>query len=266
VKRPRPRLVQRRTARELAVVAAGAGAVSLLGGLAFLNAALPGAAYAIGAERVRRSGRAWPVRRTVAFLGAVVLLAAATSAAADDRASESLAWHMAQQMTLLFPVALGLVAGRPDALIGRGVRWSPSAAALGAAWLAVAGIQWVVHVPAVLEALARRPAALAAVHWLLVLAGVAFFASALAALRSGRFPPPALGLYVVSLMAGTDAIGLWLLFDPNVVYERYAGPGAVVDQERAGGVMFAAGMVPLLLGAGMAYRWIASPKRPAAAG
>ena len=55
-----------------------------------------------------------------------------------------------------------------------------------------------------------------------------------------------MALYVVSIMAGTDAIGLWLLFDPKVVYDSYTGAGALADQHRAGAVMFTAGMVPLL--------------------
>ena len=253
--------MQQRIARDLAVVAACAGAVSALGGLAFLNVALPGAAYFAGAERLRRSGAGWPARRTAAFLAGVVVLAVATSAAADDRARAALAWHMAQQMTLLFVVPLGLIAGRPDALMRRRVSWTPSAFALGAAWLAAAGVQWVAHIPAVLDALNRRPAALGAVHWALVVAGVVFFGCALAALQSGRFHPLAVALYVVSIMAGTDAIGLWLIFDPRAVYDGFT----VADQHRAGAVMFAAGMVPLLVGAGVAYRLLASAGRPAAA-
>ena len=253
--------MQQRIARDLAVVAACAGAVSALGGLAFLNVALPGAAYVAGAERLRRSGTGWPARRTAAFLTGVVVLAVATCAAADDRARSELAWHMAQQMTLLFVVPLGLIAGRPDALERRGASWTPSAFALGTAWLAAAGVQWVAHIPAVLDALNRRPAALGAVHWALVAAGVAFFGCALAALQSGRFHPLAVALYVVSIMAGTDAIGLWLIFDPRAVYDGFT----VADQHRAGAVMVAAGMVPLLVGAGVAYRWLASAGHPAAA-
>jgi len=227
-----------------------------LGPGALLNAAVPGAAYVAGVEHARRTGRAWPARRTAALFAALFVLGAAASGAADDRAQGSLAWHMTQQMALLFVVPLGLVAARPGELAGRRRRWTPPAAVLGGAWLAIAGVQWIVHVPAVLDALTRRQAALAAVHWALVAAGLAFFGCALAALSSGRFHPLAVGLYVVSIMAATDAIGLWLLFDPHVVYDHYAGAGALAGQHRAGAVMFAAGMVPLLVGAGVAYRWL----------
>lgn len=241
-------------------------ALAPLGATAVLNAGVPALAYAIGVGRFRRSGRSWPARRSWAALAALLVLGAATSGAVDDRAQASLAWHMAQQMALLFLVPLGLVASRPDALVGRRREGlSPSPPGLAAAWLAMAGLQWIVHVPAVLEAIGDRPAALAAVHWLLLAAGVAFFGSALGALASGRLHPLAAALYVVGIMAATDAIGLWLLFDPNVVYERYAGAGALADQHRAGAIMFAAGMVPLLVGAGMAYQWIttAGPHRSA---
>jgi cytochrome c oxidase assembly factor CtaG len=244
-----------RTGPELAALTAALALVPL-GAASVLNAVVPGAAYVAGVEHIRRAGRAWPARRTAALLAALLVLGAATSGAADARAQASLAWHMTQQMALLFVVPLGIVAARPDELAGRRSRWAPSAAALGAAWLAVAVVQWLVHAPAVLDALARRPAALAAVHWALVAAGVGFFGCALAAVASRRFHPLAVVLYVVSVMAATDAIGLWLLFDPHVVYDRYAGAGALADQERAGAVMFAAGMVPLLVGAGIALRWL----------
>ncbi len=236
-----------------------AAALAALGWLAVVNAVVPAAAYVTGEHRTRRAGRAWPARRTAAFLAAVVVLGAATSGALDDRARASLAWHMTQQMTLLFVVPLGLIAGGPGELLGRsGARraWKPSPAALAGAWLALAAVQWVVHVPSVLDELWSRPAALAAVHWALVAAGAAFFGCAFAAVSSGRLHPLAAALYVVSTMPATDAIGLWLLFDPSAVYERYAGAGAIADQHRAGAVMFTAGMVPLFLAARMAYGWI----------
>jgi cytochrome c oxidase assembly factor CtaG len=233
-----------------------------LGGAAVVNAVVPGLAYVAGVERVRRAGHPWPARRTAAAVVALLVLGAATSAAVDQRAQASLAWHMTQQMVLLFAVPLALVAARPDELAGRSRRRTPpgAGAALAAAWLAMAGVQWVVHIPAVLDALWSRPAALSAVHWTLVAAGLAFFGCALAAVRSRTLHPLLAALYVASIMAGTDAIGLWLVFDPDPVYRHYA----LADQHRAGAVMFAAGMVPLLVAAKIAYRWLqpASPPGP----
>jgi cytochrome c oxidase assembly factor CtaG len=223
---------------------------------------VPGLAYLAGVERVRSAGRAWPARRTAAALVALLVLGAATSAAVDERAQASLAWHMTQQMVLLFAVPLGVMAARTGELVTGGRRWAPTAAARAAAWVAMAGIQWIGHVPVVLDGLWSRPAALAAVHWALVAAGVALFGCAFAAVRAHTLHPLLAGLYVASIMAGTDAIGLWLLFDPHAIYSHYA----LADQHRAGAVMFAAGMVPLVASAGIAYRWLQpvsmSPTRP----
>jgi cytochrome c oxidase assembly factor CtaG len=165
---------------------------------------------------------------------------------------------MAQQMTLLFAVPLGLLAGRPDEL-ARGL-WSRRPAAIGTpalagAWLGFVGVQWVVHMPAVLDLTLNQPAGRAGAHWALVAAGVAFFGCALGAVSSGRLHPLAVGLYVVSMMPVTDAFGLWLMFDPHVIYAEYAGPGAIGDQQRAGAVMFAAGTVPMLVAVGVTYAW-----------
>lgn len=254
---PRP------TGPELAGLLAASVLLAPLGAAALLNALVPGLAYVAGIERVHRLGQAWPGRRTAAALAALLLLGAATSAVVDDRAQASLAWHMTQQMALLFLVPVALVAGRPDRLLRRRADTSPpSPVVLGAAWLAFVAVQWVVHVPGVLSALGSRPAALAALHWALVAAGAAFFWCAFAALRSDRFHPLSVGLYVASIMAGTDAIGLWLLFDPNVVYDGYAGAGALADQHRAGAIMFAAGMIPLSIAAAVAYRWMSSQAAP----
>jgi cytochrome c oxidase assembly factor CtaG len=255
--------VLRPTGPELAGLAATALVLAPMGGAALLNALVPGLAYVAGAKRFRSTGRAWPGRRTTAALAALLVLGAATSAVADDRAQASLAWHMAQQMALLFLVSLGIVAGRPDILVRgrRNPRVRPlGGPALTAAWLAIVSAQWIVHIPAVLDGLWDRPAALAALHWLLLAVGVAFFGCAFAAVRSGRYHPLVVGLYVVSIMAGTDAIGLWLLFDPNVVYDSYTGTGALADQHRAGAVMFTAGMVPLLAAARIVHRsmWVGS--------
>jgi hypothetical protein len=89
-------------------------------------------------------------------------------------------------------------------------------------------------------------------HWLLVLAGIAFFAQVGAA----RMHPLALALYVAAAMPTTDGIGLWLLLDPHVIYARYAAPGALADQQAAGAIMFGAGNLLLLAAAWIAGRYL----------
>src|SRR6478752_790690 len=173
-----------------------------------LNAVVPAAIYLAVVRRVRRSGGAWPAQRTVLFLAGVTLAALATSSAADAAARRSLTWHMTVQMALLLLVAPAVVAGHPLALLRR-----------------IAGRR-IPRPPG--------PAAFAFMHWLLIVAGVAFFAQ----VGSARLHPLALALYIASAMPTTDAIALWLLLDPRVVYAHYAGSGGLADQQAAGAIMF----------------------------
>jgi putative membrane protein len=232
-----------------------------------LNAVVPAVAYLALVHRVRRAGGGWPAARTAAFVAGFVLAAIATSSVADDAARRSLAWHMTGQMALLLVVPPAIVAGRPLELVGRALGRRPAPAPPAAvAWIAFVGIQWLVHVPAVFAFALREPGAYGVMHWLLVLAGVAFFAEA----GAGRMHPLALALYVAAAMPTTDAIGLWLLLDPHVIYPHYAGPGALGDQQAAGAIMFGAGNVLLLAAAWIAgrYLWsgVSGPSAPARGG
>jgi putative copper resistance protein D len=229
-----------------------------------LNLVVPTAVYLALVRRVRGTGGAWPAARTAAFVAACAVAAAATSTAADDAARRSLAWHMTGQMALLLAVPPAIVAGRPLELfrraLGRRAALTPSPAV---AWIAFVGIQWLVHVPAVFAFALRESAAYGVTHWLLVLAGIAFFAQA----GAGRMHPLALALYVAAAMPTTDAIGLWLLLDPHVVYPHYAGPGALADQQAGGAIMFGAGNVLLLAAAWIAGRYLwEGVSRPSAPG
>lgn len=250
-----------------ALIAALAAGVVAAGAVTAADAAAPTLAYLLMMRQVRRMGAAWPTSRAAWFIGAVVLAAAVTMPAVDDRSRASLEWHMSQQMTLLLVVPAGLVAGRPLGLFraatGREANWMPGPAA---AWIAFVGVQWVVHLPVVLDALDRTPALYGLMHLALVAAGVAFVAQ-IARPRGAIANPLVLGLYVVSAMPTTDAIALWLIFDPHVVYSVYAGPGALADQRNAGTIMFAAGNL-LLVAAGVVvgrYLWEGRPAPPRAA-
>lgn len=227
-----------------------------------LNAVVPAAIYLAALRRLRQGGGTWPAWRTAAFLAAVALAAVATSSLADGAARRSLAWHMTEQMALLLVVAPGVVAGHPLELIrlagGPGLARRPGPAL---AWVVFVGAQWLVHVPALLAFALRHSAAYALMHWLLVLAGVMFFAQT----GSRRLHPLALALYFAAAMPTTDAIGLWLLLDPHVVYPQYAGTGALADQQAAGAIMFGAGNILLIAAAWIAGRYLWAG-RPGAAG
>ena len=228
-----------------------------------LNAVVPAAIYLVVVRRVRRSGGAWPARRTAMFLAGVMLAALATSSAADEAARRSLAWHMTVQMALLLLVAPAVVAGHPLALVRRVAgRRIPPPPGPAVAWIAFVGVQWVIHVPAAMAFVLREPTAFALTHWLLIGAGVAFFAQ----VGSARLHPLALALYVASAMPTTDAIALWLLLDPRVVYTHYAGSGGLADQQTAGAIMFGAGNVLLVAAAWIAGRYLWSGRPGPAAG
>jgi cytochrome c oxidase assembly factor CtaG len=221
-----------------------------------LNAVVPAAVYLVAVRRLRRTGGEWPASRTVAFLAAVALLAVATSNLADGAARRSLAWHMTEQMTLLLVVAPGVVAAHPLQLarrVGGPTIAHPPGPAL--AWIAFVGVQWLVHLPALLAFALRHSAVDALIHWLLVLAGVMFFAQT----GSTRLHPLALALYMVSAMPTTDAIALWLLLDPHVVYPHFA----LSDQRVAGAIMFGSGNILLIGGAWIAgrYLWTGRPTK-----
>jgi putative copper resistance protein D len=219
------------------------------------NAAVPTAGYLACVRRARRRGAVWPARRTAAFAGGIVVAAAVTAGPVDGRAGGSLVWHMAQQMALLLVVAPVLVAGRPAALLRAALGRDLAAPGPAAAWAAFVGIQWVIHVPAVLDASLRSSALHGAEEWALVAAGAAFFAQA-AGRTAARMHPLLLALYLVSAMPTTDVIALWLMLDPRVAYADFSGPGALADQRAAGVVMFAAGNVLLVAGAWVAGRYL----------
>src|ERR671934_104645 len=119
--------------------------------------------------------------------------------------------------------------------------------------------------------MAQQMTALAALmHWALVLAGVLFFAHVFPGDRAGRLHPAARAAYLLSAMPTTDAIALWLVFDPHVVYAGYGGPGALANQRLAGMIMFAAGTALLVAAGIVAGRWLwqgrAAELRPATHG
>jgi putative membrane protein len=222
-----------------------------------LDLLLPAAAYLIGVQRLRRAGGHWPAWRSAAFAAALISAVMATSGWADGRAQESLAWHMGQQMTLLLLVAPALVASRPVALFHAATGFAGGCRLPNPAlsWLAFVAIQWLVHIPAVLDRLLRDPALNGLAHWAFVAAGAAFFVQA-APWAGSRLPPLLLALYLASAMPTTDGIALWLMLDPHVIYPVFAGPGALADQRLAGVIMFAGGNVIMLAGLWVAGRWL----------
>ena len=114
------------------------------------------------------------------------------------------------------------------------------------------------HLPAVFAFALRHPAAYALMRWLLVVAGVVFFAQ----MGSARLPPLVLALYVASAMPTTDAIGLWLLLDPRVVFPL-RGERRLTEQRWRAPSCSPPGNILLVIAAWSAgrYLWAGRPTR-----
>ena len=87
------------------------------------------------------------------------------------------------------------------------------------------------------------------------IAGLAFFGQ-ITRRRGWVANPLVLSLYILSAMPTADAIALWLILDPHVIYPVFRGPGALADQHTAGVIMFGAGNILLVVGAAIAGRYL----------
>ncbi|WP_232050100.1 cytochrome c oxidase assembly protein [Actinoplanes sp. OR16] len=89
----------------------------------FLTVAAVGiGAYLVGVLRLRRAGHAWPMGRTLAWLGGMIILAAVTSTGLARYAYVLFSVHMVQHMVLSMVVPILLVAGAPVTLALRTLR------------------------------------------------------------------------------------------------------------------------------------------------
>lgn len=230
------------------------------------------AAYAVGVARVRRDadagsrGRRWPVGRSAAFAGGLLVLLAALVSGLDARADEQLSTHMLQHLLITTVAAPLLVAGAPlslalqathgptrrrlaDVIRSRPVRWLTSPpvafAALGAAMLAT-------HLTGFYDAALRAPVLHAAEHLLYVVTGVLFWLPLV-----GVNPVPQVRswagrtVYLLLSMPVMSVVGVVLVSSTTVRYSTYAqaargaGVDALADQEAAGALMWVGGTVAL---------------------
>ncbi|MEU4689262.1 cytochrome c oxidase assembly protein [Actinoplanes sp. NPDC023714] len=89
----------------------------------FLTVAVVGVgAYLIGVFRLRRAGHDWPIARTAAWIGGMVILAAVTGTGLARYAYVLFSVHMVQHMALSMVVPILLVAGAPVTLALRTLR------------------------------------------------------------------------------------------------------------------------------------------------
>jgi putative copper resistance protein D len=225
------------------------------------------ALYLWGALRTRS---AWPLRRTIAFLGGLACIIAAVDSGIDAYDEQLLSVHMVQHMLLLLPAPLLLLTGRPVVLALRALppsrRRSLAALLHRAAPLtrpvvclvAFCVVLLLTHLPMFYDATLRHPALHEAEHALYLVAGLMLWWPLL---DVDPVPAHRLGglgrlVYLLATMPPMAIVGAYLNRHPTLVYPAYGAPAramgisAVVDQQQAGAIMWVAGSA-LVIGVGL---------------
>lgn len=98
--------------------------------------------YVIGVVRLRRRGDAWPLHRTLCWLGGMLLLLWVTCGPLNEYQDYLFSVHMAEHMILTMAIPLLLVSGAPITLALRAIRKRRDGTRGGREW-----IMWAVHTP-----------------------------------------------------------------------------------------------------------------------
>lgn len=153
-----------------------------------------------------------------------------------------LAVHMVQHLLLVLVAAPLLVAAVP-----RVPRVHPVLA-----WTAFAAAGWVVHFSPLFDLALRNPAAHAFEHLLFLGSGLLFWAPVMAP-GDGGLSYPARLLYLALAMPQNTFLALAVFSADHPLYRSYVrlgrtwGPSPLADQRLAGGIMWVAGDVTLLV-------------------
>lgn len=221
----------------------------------------------------------WPPQRTVVWLGGLTVLVVALNSGLDSAAEEKLSAHMVQHGLISLVAAPLLVAAAPVRLAlatlprstARTLARTLHARALRGLVHPVAGLTVFVtvlvgiHLPAIYVLALRNPTVHAVEHAALFWTAVALWAPLIAAdpipRRLGAVGTITI---LVAAMSAMGAIGAAVSGAGHVLYAPYAtaAPGALADQELAGGIMWIGGMavvLPTLLV--LAWRALAAEER-----
>ncbi|HTD36580.1 MAG TPA: cytochrome c oxidase assembly protein [Candidatus Limnocylindrales bacterium] len=225
--------------------------------------ALSGALYGWGLLRIRGARRPFPRRATVAFGGALALVAAVLLGPLDDLADASLAWHMVQHLALVLLVAPLLLLGAPlrlalgalpphgAAVLARVLNATPVRALTnpGVAWVQFVLVLYGTHFSPLYEAALENPTVHACEHALYLTSALVFWTPVLAVPPAPHAPPHAVRILMLFLALPASAfLGFAFYVGKHVLYAHYAvHPGALEDQIAGGAVMWIAGGTPLLI-------------------
>ncbi len=175
------------------------------------------------------------MRRYCLFAG-VATLAVALSPPVDARADATLSAHMVQHVMLT-------MAGAP--LLAAGLRRLPRVHPL-LAWMVFAATGWLVHFTPLFEAATESLPVHVFEHALLLGGALVFWAQVVG--RGAWLSYPLRLLYLVVAMPQNTFLALAIFSTSGILYPHYGrGSGALGDQRLAGGIMWVAGDLILLV-------------------
>jgi putative copper resistance protein D len=232
-------------------------------GIPDVGAAAAAVLYLWGTLHIRT---VWPMRRTVGFMGGLACVVVALDSGIGAYDDQLLTVHMVQHMLLLLVAPLLLLAGRPVILVLRclparrrrapaGVLYRLGSVTRPAVCLVTfSSVLVVTHLPAFYDATLRHPAAHDAEHVLYLIAGLLLWWPLLDVdpVPSHRLSGLGRLVYLLATMPAMAIVGAYLNRHPTLVYPPYGAPAhamgfsAVVDQERAGAIMWVAGSAILI--------------------
>ena len=212
-------------------------------------------------QRCRGAGVGAP--RQWAFYGGLATVAVALLSPLATYAEALLSVHMVQHLVLTLVAAPLIVLGRPLTVLsgGRSLQLGPLAGVARVAghplvaWVAFAATGWVVHFSPLFELALRSPLAHAVEHVLFLGTALLFWAPVGGAGLGSRPPMshPLRLLYLAVAMPQNTFLALAIFSSGDVLYRGYErmvrdwGPSPLSDQRTAGGLMWVAGDLLLLV-------------------
>jgi len=193
------------------------------------------------------------VRRGLALALGVAAALAAVSPPVHEAVESSLVAHMLQHMALMLLAAPLIAAGAPAVLLrlaprryGRSVvraghtPCARVAASPWVAWIAFGAVQWTVHVPPVIAAAERSAVLHAALHAVVLGAGVLFWLPVVSHWPSPRPRAAVRVAYLLAAMPVGDALAIWIMSAPEPLYE-----GVALQEQREAATAMVAGSLVL---------------------
>ena len=244
-------------------------------------------AWLLAVRRIRRDhpGNPVPRSRTVALLGAALLLLLALQSGIERYDTTLFSLHMVQHLLLLFPIPILFLRAAPVTLLLRlaSPRWRARILALLqsravgvishplVAWILLAFVMWATHLSPLFDAALEDPFIHDLEHLLYLTTALLFWAPvfSLDPVRH-RLSRPAALIYLFTQMPQNSFLGVAIMWSPRVLYAHYAtlnrtwGPSPLEDQQLAGALMWLVGDALFLLAIfSVLAAWMRAEERPA---